>query len=257
MGYFDNKKVVVTGGSSGIGFGIAKLFAENGATVILIARNAEKLEGAYKKIQDINSHVYKYACDVSNPSEIEDTCEKICKEVGVPDVLANVAGGFTEKISWDKITPEVLEQSMRTNLFSGFYFTKFFAGAMKDNSVKGSIVNIGSSSALQVKRGRIQYTLSKSGVHTMTKVLALDLAQYGIRVNSIAPGPTKTEKIEKRFDDPKLREQELKRMKSIPLGRLADVEEIANTVYFLASDKASFITGVVLPVDGGYTVGIY
>lgn len=104
--------------------------------------------------------------------------------------------------------------------------------------MKGSIVNIGSSSALQVKRGRIQYTLSKSGVHTMTKVLALDLAQYGIRVNSIAPGPTKTEN-RKRFDDPKLREQELKRMKSIPLGRLADVEEIANTVYFLASDKAS------------------
>lgn len=255
MSCFKGKKIVITGASSGIGFGIAKCFAEEGALTILIARNPEKLDNAVQQIIETGSTIYRYICDVSRHEEIENTCRKIIDETGVPDVLVNNAGGFMGKIQWNEITPELWEEAIATNLLSVYYFTRYFATSMKENGVKGAIINIGSSSALQVKSGKMQYTITKSGVHTMTKVFALDLAQYGIRVNSVSPGPTNVERIQKRLEDAELAAQEMERLKKIPLKRFGTVKDIADAVLFLASEKASFITGAILPVDGGYTIG--
>jgi short chain dehydrogenase. len=253
---FDGKNVIVTGGSSGIGFAIAKKFAEENANVVVIARNAEKLDAAVKKIKDeTKGRVCGYLCDISDYKDIENISHNIVTDIGTPEILVNNAGGFTNKTQWEEITEEMWDMSIKTNLLSVFHCTKIFTQYMRENSIKGSVVNIGSSSALQIKSDKMQYTITKSGVHTMTKILALDLAKYGIRVNAVAPGPTLTERVRSRFDVQGLLQQEQERMDKIPLKRYALPEEIAEAVLFLASDKASFITGVVLPVDGGYTIG--
>ncbi|AEM77704.1 short-chain dehydrogenase/reductase SDR [Thermoanaerobacter wiegelii Rt8.B1] len=258
MNMFYGKNVIVTGGSSGIGFAIAKKFAEENANVLIIGRNTEKLDSAVKKIKNATNgrgKVCGYVCDVSNYEDIKKVSYSIVTEVGIPEILINNAGGFTNKIQWEEITDDLWNMSIKTNLLSIFYCTKIFAKYMKEKCIKGSIVNIGSSSALQIKNDKMHYTITKSGVHTMTKILALDLAKYGIRVNAVAPGPTLTEKVKSRFEDKGLLEQEQERINKIPLKRYALPEEIAEAVVFLASDKASFITGVILPVDGGYTIG--
>lgn len=255
-GRFSNKKkVLITGGSSGIGLAIAKRFAREKFEIALVARDESKLNNAVNEVNKIGGIASKYICDVSNYEDIVVCCEKIHAEIGIPEVVVNCAGGFTEKLSWDKITPQILEQALRTNLLSVFYFTQIMAKKMIENSVKGIFVNIGSSSAIQIKGGRIHYTLTKSGVHVLTKAFAIELAEYGIRVNAVAPGPTKTERILVRLNDPEIKSQEIERIKKIPFGRFAEPEEIAEVVYFLSSNKASFITGAVIPVDGGYTIG--
>jgi NAD(P)-dependent dehydrogenase (short-subunit alcohol dehydrogenase family) len=126
---------------------------------------------------------------------------------------------------------------------------------MKTHSIAGSIINIGSSTALQLKNGRLHYTVTKSALHTLSRVVALDLAPLMIRVNVVSPGPTATEIVQKRIDDPTQSAMEEERLRKIPLGRYARTRDIANAVMFLSSEEASFITGAILPVDGGYTIG--
>lgn len=256
MDMFNNKNVIVTGGSSGIGFAIAKKFAEENANVIMIGRNAEKLDAAVKKIKDgTERRIYGYICDISNYKDIENISLNIVKDVGLPDILVNNAGGFTNKIQWEEITEEMWNMSIKTNLLSVFHCTRVFTQYMRENSINGSVVNIGSSSALQIKDDKMQYTVTKSSVHVMTKIMALNLSKYGIRVNTVAPGPTMTERIRDRFNIEGLLKEEKERINKIPLKRYALPDEIADAVLFLSSDKASYITGVILPVDGGYTIG--
>ncbi len=251
---FAGKIVLVTGASQGIGLEICRQFSDLGATVIPVARNQEKLKNAKNSIQN-NSNVYPFACDLSGKAEIEKLFNMVREKFQRIDVLVNNLGAFSEKTDWDKIDYELWIKTFETNVLSAYFCMVKAAELMVENNVKGAIINIGSSSALQVKKGRLNYTVSKSALHTMSRVAAMDLAKHQIRVNVVSPGPTATELVGSRMINPEQREQEDIRIKKIPLGRYASTADIANAVVFLSSSKAEFITGAILPVDGGYTIG--
>jgi NAD(P)-dependent dehydrogenase (short-subunit alcohol dehydrogenase family) len=251
---FTGKVVLVTGASQGIGLEICRQFSELGATVIMVARNLEKLEAARDSISN-NSYVHLYPCDLSVESEIEKLFVKIKEKFQRIDVLVNNLGAFSEKTEWNAIDYDLWIKTFETNVLSAYFCMVKAAEIMVGNKAKGVIINVGSSSALQVKKGRLNYTVSKSALHTLSRVTAMDLAKHQIRVNVVSPGPTATEIVQSRMGDPVQVLQEAERLKKIPLGRYAYTSDIANAVVFLSSSKAEFITGAILPVDGGYTIG--
>ena len=251
---FTGKVVLVTGASQGIGLEICRQFSDLGATVISVARNQEKLENAKNSIEN-NSRVYPFPCDLSVEAEIEKLFDFVEEKFQRIDVLVNNLGAFSEKTDWNAINYDLWIKTFETNVLSAYFCMVKAAEIMVENQTKGVIINVGSSSALQVKKGRLNYTVSKSALHTMSRVTAMDLAKHQIRVNVVSPGPTATEIVQSRMGDPVQVLQESERLKKIPLGRYAYTSDIANAVVFLSSSKAEFITGAILPVDGGYTIG--
>lgn len=251
---FEGKVVLVTGASQGIGLEICRQFSDLGATVILVARNQEKLELAKNSIVN-NTNIYPFPCDLSIETDIENLFVWIKEKFQKIDILVNNLGAYSEKVEWDKIEHDLWIKSFETNVLSAYFCMVRAAKIMVEKAIKGAIVNLGSSSALQLKRGRMHYSVSKTSINTLTKVAALDLAKYRIRVNVVSPGPTATEVVQGRMGDPVLVLQESERLKKIPLGRYGYTSDIANAVVFLSSSKADFITGAILPVDGGYTIG--
>ena len=251
---FEGKVVLVTGASQGIGLEICRQFSDLGATVISVARSQEKLELAKNSIVN-NTNIYPFPCDLSIETEIENLFVWIKEKFQKIDILVNNLGAYSEKVEWDKIEHDLWIKSFETNVLSAYFCMVKAAKIMVEKGIKGAIVNLGSSSALQLKRGRMHYSVSKTSINTLTKVAALDLAKYQIRVNLVSPGPTATEVVQGRMGDPVLVLQESERLKKIPLGRYGYTSDIANAVVFLSSSKADFITGAILPVDGGYTIG--
>jgi NAD(P)-dependent dehydrogenase (short-subunit alcohol dehydrogenase family) len=251
---FAGKTVLVTGGSQGIGLEICRQFSELGATVIMVARSKERLDTAKNMIEK-NADVHVFPCDLSVESEIEKLFSDVKERFGKIDVLVNNLGAFSEKVDWNKIDHDLWIKSFETNVLSAYFCMVKAADIMIEKGIKGAIVNLGSSSALQLKRGRMHYSVSKTSINTLSKVTALDLAKHQIRVNVVSPGPTATEIVQSRIGDPVLVLQESERLKKIPLGRYGYTSDIANAVVFLSSSKAQFITGAILPVDGGYTIG--
>jgi NAD(P)-dependent dehydrogenase (short-subunit alcohol dehydrogenase family) len=251
---FTGKVVLVTGASQGIGLEICKQFTDLGAKVIMVARNIEKLDKAKDTIEH-NSNAYTYSCDLSVNSEIEKLFGFVKDKFQRIDVLVNNLGAFSEKKDWNVIDYDLWIKTFETNVLSAYFCMVKAADMMVKNETKGVIINVGSSSALQVKKGRLNYTVSKSALHTMSRVTAMDLARHQIRVNVVSPGPTATEIVEERMKDPEQWAEEKIRLKKIPLGSYASTTDIANAVVFLSSSKAKFITGAILPVDGGYTIG--
>jgi NAD(P)-dependent dehydrogenase (short-subunit alcohol dehydrogenase family) len=251
---FTGKVVLVTGASQGIGLQICRQFSELGASVVSVARNMEKLELARNSIES-NSNIHSYPCDLSSESEIEKLFSFVREKFQRIDVLVNNLGAFSEKTEWNAIDYDLWIKTFETNVLSAYFCMVKAAEIMVENKTKGAIVNVGSSSALQVKKGRLNYTVSKSALHTMSRVTAMDLAKHQIRVNVVSPGPTATEIVQGRMGDPVQVLQESERLKKIPLGRYASTADIANAVVFMSSSKAEFITGAILPVDGGYTIG--
>ena len=251
---FAGKVVLVTGASQGIGLEICRQFSDLGATVISVARNQEKLDMAKNSIEN-NSNIHPYSCDLSEKSEIDKLFDDIEERFQEIDVLVNNLGAFSDKIAWNEIDYDLWIKTFETNVLSAYFCMVKASEIMIKNKAKGVIINIGSSSALQVKKGRLNYTVTKSALHTMSRVAAMDLAKHQIRVNVVSPGPTATEIVQSRMGDPVQVLQEAERLKKIPLGRYAYTSDIANAVVFMSSSKAEFITGAILPVDGGYTIG--
>jgi NAD(P)-dependent dehydrogenase (short-subunit alcohol dehydrogenase family) len=251
---FTGKVVLVTGASQGIGLEICRQFSDLGAIVISVARNQEKLEAGKQSITN-SSNIYPYASDLSLESEIEKLFTVVKEKFQKIDVLVNNLGAFSEKTDWNAIDYDLWIKTFETNVLSAYFCMVKAAEIMVGNNTKGVIINVGSTSALQVKKGRLNYTVSKSALHTLSRVTAMDLAKPQIRVNVVSPGPTATEIVQSRMGDPVQVLQEAERLKKIPLGRYAYTSDIANAVVFLSSSKAEFITGAILPVDGGYTIG--
>lgn len=245
-----NKTVIVTGGSSGMGKYMAKKFADEGAQVVITGRTEEKLDKVKTELlESATGSVSAVQMDVRNPEDVERMVKETVEEFGSIDHLVNnAAGNFicaAEDLSvngWNSVIDIVLNGTFYCSREVGKYWIK--------ENIKGSIVNMVATYAWNAGAGVIHSSAAKAGVLNMTRTLAVEWGgKYGIRVNAIAPGPIeRTGGSEKLF----LSEEAAKRtVQSVPLQRLGKPEEIAELAYFLFSDKASYINGEVVTMDGG------
>jgi len=234
------KVAVVTGGVSGIGAAIAARFAAEGARVI--AADLAVPDGAL----DAAAAVAPLHVDVTQEASTDAMAAAVRVAHGRIDILVNSAG-FGQDIPFLDTPVEVLDRILAVNVRGSFLAAQACGRAMRDAG-RGAIVNIGSVSGLAGSSGRSAYGASKGAIVTLTQVMAMDLAQYGIRVNAIAPGPVDTP-LTVRVHTPATRAAWTR---ATMLRRYGTPEEIAAATLFLASDDASYVTGHILPVDGGF-----
>ncbi|MDX9810967.1 MAG: SDR family oxidoreductase [Bacteroidales bacterium] len=242
------KVAVITGGSSGIGFAIAERFARGGLQTVVLGRDQSKLVEACSAIGNSAQWIN---CDLSRLEDIPGAVQQIIDRFGRIDILVNNAGIHLKK-PLTEVTDDEYQKVILTNQTSVFSFTKAVAGFMQEQEA-GSVLNISSMASIYGLPNVIAYTASKSAIEGMTRAMAVELAPFGIRVNCIAPGFIRTKMSASALGrDPERRNRVYART---PLGRLGSPEEVAEAAWFLVSDAASFITGVVLPVDGGNSIG--
>lgn len=244
MKRFENKTVIITGGSSGIGKAASIKFAKEGANVVIWDTNDEQ---GNKLVMDLVSAGLKadfYKVDVTNMTGIENVVSDILSKYKRIDILINNAG-ITKDSSLLKMTSEQWQQVIDVNLTGVFNCTKAIAPNMVENK-QGKIINTSSVVGIYGNFGQTNYVASKAGIIGMTKVWARELGRKGITVNAVAPGFIATEMVKA------MPENVLKGMQDkTPVGRLGAPEDIANAYAFLASDEAAFINGIVLSIDGG------
>lgn len=243
------KTAVVTGGGSGIGLAIAGELVRKGYQTIIIGRDEKKLIAAAENLGDRCHHI---VFDLTELEKIPALVDAIVKEYGDVKVLVNNAG-INMKKSFTEVTDEEFQRILHTNVSALFALSREVAKHMLSDGTKGSIINISSMASQYGIPKVIAYTASKSAIEGMTRAMAVELSPQGIRVNCIAPGFIATAMSAKALDsDP---ERKAKAMGRTPLGHLGDPADVARAVAFLASDDAAYITGVVLPVDGGNAIG--
>jgi len=242
-----SKKVaLVTGGSTGIGAAIAKQLAEDGFQVIITGRNEDTLKKSADQHPDINYFI----SDVSKPEDVKHTIDHIKETYGQLDVLINNAG-IAPLVAFSDITLEHFDTVYNTNVRGLVDITHNALPLLKET--KGTIVNIASVVGDRPMPGFLIYSSTKGAVITLTLGLAKELAEFGIRVNAVSPGPIETPL----FDKTGLSKQEMDHMdeairQMVPLGRFGKGSEVANTVAYLASNEASYVTGAQFKVDGGF-----
>ena len=241
------KVALVTGGSRGIGFAIAKILSDNGASVVITSKNSEKIKQAETKI----SNSFGITCDIKKKNEVQNVLEQTIKKFGKLDILVNNAGIFPKIKLLHEIEEEEWNEVLDVNLTGQFRFTKEAIPHLQKTS--GCIINISSDAGLKAYQGfnADAYSASKAALIVLTKCWALEYAKNKIRVNCICPGVVDTD-MTKPF---------LKNQKDIefmnnehPLGRIGQPEEIGKSVLYFASDDALWITGAILAVDGGESI---
>jgi len=241
---FKDQVVLITGGGNGIGKGTALKFGRSGATVIIFDLDMVNAEMVTKEIQSFGGHAECYKVNTSDLEEVTTAVSKINGKYGRVDVLINNAG-ITRDASLKKMTQEQWQSVIDVNLTGVFNCTKAVYPVMSIRG-KGRIINAASVVAHNGNFGQTNYVATKSGVIGMTKVWAREFGRKGITVNAIAPGYINTEMVKT------VPEEYLNTIKQrTALKRLGEVEDIANAYVFLASDRAAFITGTTLCVDGG------
>jgi len=241
----DGKTAVVTGASRGIGHAVARVFAQAGADLALVARSQEPLETLAKQIREMGRRALVCPLDVTNWEGIPATMDRIREEYGRIDILVNNAGVW-HKGFVDDLTVESWDRMFDTNVKSVFLFCQAVAPIMRQQRW-GRIINMGSLAAFTTGLvGAGDYAASKAALHTFTKSLARDLGPDGITANVIAPGQIETEMTA--ITD----EEQIKRVVSmVPVRRVGQPEDIAYAALYLASEEAGYVTGAILDVNGG------
>ncbi len=243
-GLLDNKLALITGGGSGIGEGIARAMAAAGARVIVADRNAE---GAARVAASVGGDAASYALDVTDRAACDALAATIQRDIGAISVLVNNAGIIRRGNVEDGNTRADWDATMSVNLDGPYNMVTAFLAQLK--ATKGAVINIGSIQSFVALPNSAAYTTSKGGVRALTKALAIELSPQGIRVNAIGPGLIATPlNADARQNPDYMRNFEQR----IPLGRLGEPADIAGPAVFLASDLARYVTGVTLPVDGGF-----
>ena len=236
---------MITGGSRGIGRAMAIAMAQAGADVAVIYNgNKEAADKVCEEIRAMGRQAAAFKCDVGNFEEAGKTVQAVNKELGGLDVLVNNAGITRDGLIFT-LKEDDFDRVIETNLKGAFNTIKHAAKIMMKNR-KGTIINITSVSGMMGNPGQANYAAAKAGMIGLTKTVAKELAARGITCNAIAPGFVATEMTDKLSDEVKDSIDSV-----VPLKRMAQPEDIANAAVFLASDKASYITGEVLKVDGG------
>tara|TARA_B100000686_G_scaffold319100_1_gene369516 strand:+ start:574 stop:1341 length:768 start_codon:yes stop_codon:yes gene_type:complete len=246
-----SKWIVVTGAASGIGLATARTLLEAGMNVIALDRDAEKLDTAFEHQK---ASVITRQVDVTDAEHSRHVMNAVRSETGPLWGLVNAAGIFPvtpfislELDEWDQV--------LNTNLRGAFIIAQWVAQAMIEDQITGAIINVTSTSATFCRPGVTHYGASKAGLTQLTRDMALELAEYGIRVNAVAPGLVATDWVLDYAKNGDADEHTAK-LAAIPLGRMGDVEEIANLICFLLSDQCSYSTGSTFLADGGLTLGI-
>ena len=243
-GLLENRLALVTGAGSGIGEGIAHGLATAGARVIAVDVNGAAAE---RPARAIGAGARSLACDVSDRARCDDLAAVVRREIGAISVLVNNAGIIRRGTVMDPKAREDWDATLAVNLDGPYNMTTAFLDQLKES--KGAIINIGSVQSFVALPNSAAYTTSKTGVRGLTKALAIELSPLGIRVNAIGPGLIATPLNAKARENPAYMRNFEGR---IPLGRIGTPEDIAPVAVFLASDMARYITGVTLPVDGGF-----
>ncbi|CAM1653350.1 gno_3 [Bartonella apihabitans] len=241
----DDYRALITGAGRGLGLAIAEAFAASGAKVILCARSQNELEVAAQRIKDAG-----YCADIliSDVSDVESFARKVKKLDGI-DILVNNAGTNRPK-PLNQITFDDYDSVMNINVRALYFATQAVTNQMIKDNRKGSIINISSQMGHVGAKNRTVYCASKWAVEGFTKAAAVELAPYGIRVNTICPTFIETPMTEPFFKNIQFRQEV---MDKIPLGRLGVVDDIVGAAVFLASNASSLMTGSSLVVDGGWT----
>lgn len=258
-----NKIVVITGGSGVLGGSLAKSFAHAGASVVILGQTPEKVRASTAALQEINPKCKGYVCNVLEEEPLREVAKEIVSDFGTVDVLINAAGGNTPKatIADDKSLFDMnlsdFDFALQLNLH-GTIYPSFVFGEIMAKKGRGSIINISSMAALSAITRVPAYSVAKTGVDGFTKWLATEMAlKFGdkVRVNSIAPGFFIGDQNRKLLlnNDGSLTERSEKVIAKTPMRRFGDIDELNGAAQFLSSEAASFITGVVIPVDGGFS----
>lgn len=247
----EGRVALITGGTEGMGYSTAKLFLKEGARVVITGRSKEKGAKAVKSLKRLGP-VRFFRGDVSDASDARRMVETTVKEFGRIDILFNNAGVYMEKLAEDT-SEEEWDRVLDINLKGTFLVSKYAIPHMKKQR-SGAIINNSSDAGLVGNRSCPAYCASKGAITIMSKAMALDYAQYGIRVNTINPGCIDTPMLAQEARASGDVKKYMKRTREDhPIGRVGTPEEVAHAVLFLASEDSSFVTGAALSIDGGLT----
>jgi 3-oxoacyl-[acyl-carrier protein] reductase len=236
---------IVTGSSSGIGRGIAHRFAVEGARVVVNGRNQAKVERVLEEIRGAGGEAIGVVADLGYREQAERLFSETLSAFGTVDVLVNNAAWADPTVHILDMDEEHWDTVLRSNLKSAFLCLHRAANIMVDQHKTGSVINISSFAAARAHRYMAAYDASKGGIEAFTRSTAIDLAPFGIRVNTVGPGPIHVGEEDMWSEEPRQRGE------NVPLGRAGLPSDIAGAVTFLASDDASYVTGQVIYVDGG------
>lgn len=256
MNLLQNKRAVITGGSDGIGLGIAKAFVENGADVIIGGRSEKKLEDARSRLLALrDGAVYCISADLSDYSTLSATGQQITEIWPEIDILVNNAGAAMFS-PFEQVTVDELDTLINLNIKSPYLFTQYVMPALGKR--RGNIINISSYFSHRMIPGRTStaYSLTKGALDSFTKALAFEVGSKGIRVNAIAPGTVDTQLVRTAIENmpPDTAKQFHGMIETIyPLGRIGVPEDIGGAAVYLASDLARWVTGAIFNIDGGLT----
>ncbi len=240
-----NRVAIITGGASGIGEGICLEFASQGAAIAIADNNAEGANSVVEKIEELGQRAVALKVDVRDHRQVKEAVAKALKSFDTIDILVNCAGVNQFRLAWEYEVEE-WEYVRSVNLDGAWYFCQAVIPEMM-RTRGGKIVNIGSGSAIRATPKAAPYVISKHGLAGLTKALAVDLGPYNINVNCICPASIDTPLLRK-GTSPGYRKAMTDRL---PLGRLGKVSDISKAALFLVSSDADWITGAIIPVDGG------
>ncbi len=242
-----DRVAVVTGGSEGIGAATARLFARNGARVVINGRTASKAERLAADINADSGRAVAVAGDCAVVADVERLRDATLKAFGTVDIVVACAGGFGKYTPLKDITPEEWDHVMAQNLTSTFLTTRAFLPALLERR-SGCIITISSNAGRLVDAPlTAPYSVAKAAIVHFTRYAARELAPHGIRVNCVAPGTATTPRVERILTD----EMRGRILALTPMGRLGTPEDSANAILFLASEGAAYLTGITLDVAGG------
>ncbi|HMO62563.1 MAG TPA: SDR family oxidoreductase [Ferruginibacter sp.] len=242
------KIAIVTGGGSGLGFAIAQKFVENNITTIIAGRNMDKLNAAKNQLGDL---CVALPCDISNLKSIPVFVETVLAQFGQIDILVNNAG-INMKKDFTAVTDEEFQEVMTINVNAVFAMSREVVKHMLTKK-SGCIINISSMAAQYGLPKVIAYSASKTAIDGITRAMAVELSPHGIRINAIAPGFIYSEMTDKALNSDPARKAKV--FGRTPMGIMGQPEDIGHAALYLASDAAKYITGIVLPVDGGNSIG--